>query len=224
MPVGPARAAVHVQAAASRQRRVPADGRRVAVVGAPAQDRGVPAGDRAAGEPHGQVLGHVEEPGRGGVHLRPLVAQPRRLPHRVLARARRHAPGPGEPVAQRPRVVATRHPQAAAGELLGVPAAARVHPGQGGMHVSAVRVDRHQPAPLAAHADGGDLSVLERMPVPQPRARRQDRPPPVVGVLLGAAARKQVQVDRLLLVGDEHAIGARERDPGPPVPRSTPRT
>ena len=83
------------------------------------------------------------------------------------------------------------------------------------MHVPAVRVDGHQPAPLAAHADGGDLSVLVRMPVAQTPTRRQDRPPPVIGVLLGAAAGQEAQVDRLLLVADEHPVGARERNPRP---------
>ena len=200
----------------SRQGRVPDDRGRVAVVGAPAQDRRVPAGDRATGEPHGEVLGHVEQPHRCGIHLGALVAQPGRLPHRVLAGAGRHPARPRQPVPQGPRVVAPGHPQAAAGELLGVPAAARVHPGQGRVHVPTVGVDRHQPAPLAAHADGGDPPVLSRMPVAQTAARRQDRSPPVVGVLLGATARQQPQLDGLLLVGDEHTVGARERDPGPP--------
>ena len=111
-----------VETAASSQGRVPVDRGRVAVVGAPAQDGRVPGGDRAAREPHREVLGDVEQVGRHGIHLRALVPQPGRLAHRVLAGAGRHSPGHRDPVAQGSRVVAARHSQAASGELLRVAA------------------------------------------------------------------------------------------------------
>src|SRR3954452_11557560 len=53
------------------------------------------------------------------------------------------------------------------------------------------------------------------MPVAQSAARRHDRSPPVVGVLLGTPTGQQPQADGLLLVADEHAIGAGQRHPRP---------
>ena len=93
------------------------------------------------------------------------------------------------------------------------------------MHVPAVRVDGHQPAPLAAHADGGDLrrtradavradggspprSLATSHPGPARRRRRAGgagRPSPSRG---RRAPRRC----------------SRGRPAGPPVPRSTPRT
>ena len=97
------------------------------------------------GEPHREVLGHVEQPGRGGIHLRPLVAQPRRLAHRVLAGAGRHAARSWTASAAGPARCSrpgTRRPPPV--QLLGVAGAARVHPGQRRVHVPAVA---RRPAP-----------------------------------------------------------------------------
>ena len=207
-----------------RQGRVPDDRGRVAVVGAPAQDRGVPAGDRAAGEPHGQVLGHVEQPGRGGIHLRPLVAQPGRLPHRVLAGAGRHPARPGQPVPQGPSVVAPGHPQAAAGELLGVPAPRE------SIQVSAGCTCR----PSASTATSPPHWLLMQMAVTCPystgcRARSRalaariarhqssgscSAPPP------GSSCRSTVSFS--CATSSPSVLASATR--GPPVPRSTPRT
>ena len=198
---------------------------RVAVVGAPAQHGGVPAGDGPAGQPHGEVLGHVEQPGRGGIRLGPFVAQPRRLAHGVLAGAGRHAPREREPVPQGPRVVAAGHPQPATGELLGVAAAARVHPGERRVHVPPVRVDGHQPAPLAAHADGGD-----------PSRTRSDAgravagsPPRSLATSRRGPARRRRRAAGAGRPSPSRGRPARRRcrrapPAGPPVPRSTPST
>ena len=146
----PARAAGPVQAAALRPRKVRErqGGRNWCTSAAPR----CPPDVRAAGEPHGEPQGDIEQVGRGGIHLRS-----RGLPSRGRTPTGRQLPPWGRPRVEAPARCTPRAPSHAR-EVLGVPAAPRVHPVRAGCACRPPRL-RHRPAPLAAHADGGHLPV-----------------------------------------------------------------
>jgi hypothetical protein len=113
------------------------------------------------------------------------VAQEVDVRHRLLAAERWDAAGLGDPARELARGVAlhAQHPADELGDVLG---AAGVHPQDRAVQRRAVLRDRDGAGPLRGRDDRDDAPRI--VPVrPQARGRGGDRPPPVLGILLGAA-------------------------------------
>ena len=181
-----------VESGHADQLRVPGQGVRVAVVGAPAQCRGVARGHRTAAGAQGEVFGDVQQPACGVVGVGAFVAQPQGLADRVLAAAGGHAAGLRQPGAQFPGVVpGSGDGGGAAGDVLGVAGAARVHPDDGGVGGGAVGGGGHGAAPLGGEADRFDPGGGVRVRGEQFLDGGGEGLPPVLRVLFGAAAGQQ---------------------------------
>ena len=155
-----------------------------------------------------------------------MVAQPLRLPHRVLARPGRRAAGLAQPLPQREHVVAdARHADAAAGQpraystprlSIQIRALRRCWPSLS---------TGTRPPHCAADADRRDVLGGHQAARGQPPGRGDDGPPPVVRVLLGPAARQQHGQRSSPPHGPRispRAVASATFTP--PVPRSTPIT
>ena len=204
---------VGVDAAVPHQAGVVLDVVGVAVVGHPAREDRVEGRDEAPGEAQVQVVEHVEELVGALVDLGEGVAHEEHVRRRVLAGGRGHAAGEADPAAdaRQAHAVHVREPAELPPQ---VRRAAHVHP-QDAVHEGApLAVDRHRAFALGAAADGGDLGRRAGVAGEESPRRGDQRPPPVVRRLLGAAARQHAQGHGLALPGGHSPVDADERHLG----------
>ncbi len=186
-----------------QQRGIVADPVGAAVVGQPVQRDRVVGRRGPAGEPQVQPVFRLQEQVGAAIGLRLLVLQPQNVRDGVLAAARGDPAGRADPPHQLAHPVAL-YPHRPARHAPRVRRATGVHPDDGIADRAAALIDCHRPRPLRGAGDGGDRRHRYHAAGHQPRGRPDDQgPPPLLRVLLGAAAWQELDPARLLLRRDD---------------------
>ncbi len=180
----------------------------VANVGDPEQADRIVRGGELAGEAQVEIVLAPQELVRLVIDVGELVLDQEHVGDVVLAREGRDARGQPDPLDQLGQGVALQAGEARH-HLLDVGCSPRIQPGEAVHQRPAAAVHRHRAGKGAGHGDGLDALHRHGAPAQQFAGGRDEGAPPLLGVLLGAAA-------------GQEGSGASARRPNPP-PRPRPR-